>query len=205
MSDTSIRLLARWQRGDEEAAQNLFDRYAERLLALAHSRLPPGMAARVDSEDVIQSVYRSFFAAAREGRYVLQQSGDLWRLLVTITLNKTARQRRRHLAASRSVARDCPLAPEESEGDWQALVSREPSPDAVLALTDLLENALQPFSEPHRRLIGLYLQGYPVAEIASTVGVSQRTVFRVLEQFKEDLTPLIEPEALRTPQDTAGQ
>ena len=86
--DRSGDLVARWCQGDQRAAAELFRRYADRLIALARSRLSGKLAGRVDPEDVVQSVYRSFFASARKGRYDLQQGGDLWRLLLTITLNK---------------------------------------------------------------------------------------------------------------------
>src|SRR5262245_5216743 len=73
MNDTTQHrtadLLARWRNGDQQAAAVLFHRYADRLVALAKSRLSARLASRVDPEDVVQSVYRSFFVDARVGRY----------------------------------------------------------------------------------------------------------------------------------------
>lgn len=86
MADNSNHLVARWQQGDQTAAAELFQRYASRLIALARSQLSVKLAQRVDPEDVVQSVYRSFFVDARNGRYDFQHGGDLWRLLVTMTL-----------------------------------------------------------------------------------------------------------------------
>src|SRR5262245_31380615 len=93
MTDTpSAELVARYHRGgDESAAEELFRRYCGRLTALARSRLSQALAARVDAEDVVQSAYRSFFRLARGGDVVLRASGDLWRLLVRITLRKVYR------------------------------------------------------------------------------------------------------------------
>src|SRR5262249_61199873 len=82
--DRSGHLVARWREGDQQAAAELFRRYADRLVALAKSRLSQKMARRVDPEDVVQSVYRSFFAETKEGRYEFERGGDLWHLLVTI-------------------------------------------------------------------------------------------------------------------------
>ena len=67
------------------AAEALFVRYFERLKALARSRLSSRLARRTDAEDVVMSVYRSFFAGARAGRFTLTRGGDLWRLLSAIT------------------------------------------------------------------------------------------------------------------------
>src|SRR5262245_34891463 len=85
-------LVARWQKGDQAAAAELFQRYAGRLVALARSQLSDKLAQRVDPEDVVQSVYRSFFVDSREGRYQVERGGDLWQLLVTMTLHKLANQ-----------------------------------------------------------------------------------------------------------------
>ena len=91
-NDTSFQLFDRFRQGDEQAAALLFDRYVSRLTALARSRMSAHLERRVAAEDVVQSVYGSFFVRAREGQYALEQSGDLWRLLAAITLNKVYRQ-----------------------------------------------------------------------------------------------------------------
>jgi DNA-directed RNA polymerase specialized sigma24 family protein len=81
-------LLERWKSGDEAAAAEIFDQYLSRLTALARTRLSPKLARRVDPEDIVQSAYRSFFRHAQNDRYVLERSGDLWRLLAAIVMNK---------------------------------------------------------------------------------------------------------------------
>src|SRR5262245_32577592 len=81
-------LLVRWRQGDEQAAHELCPRYAGRMVALARSRLSLKLSPRVDAEDVVQSACRSFFSGTREGRYDIPPGGDLWQLLVAITLNK---------------------------------------------------------------------------------------------------------------------
>src|SRR5947209_1095765 len=88
MESPSADLMARWRDGDQQAAGELFRRYADRLRALARTRLSARLARHVDPEDVVQSAYRSFFSGARSDRYALRRSGDLWRLLVSITLHK---------------------------------------------------------------------------------------------------------------------
>jgi hypothetical protein len=101
----SADLLARWRDGDQQAAAALVERFTERLLALTRGQLSEKLARRVDPEDVVQSAYRSFFAGARDDRYVLQRSGDLWHLLAAITLHKLHHQVARHTAGRRSVER----------------------------------------------------------------------------------------------------
>src|SRR5262245_30887753 len=102
--DSSAELLARWRAGDQQAATALWQRYAQRLLALVRSRMSGELAHHTDPEDVVQSAFCSFFAGTRDDQYVLRHSGDLWRLLVAITLHKLHHQVRRHMAAKRSMA-----------------------------------------------------------------------------------------------------
>src|SRR6202022_1988105 len=105
-NERSGNLVARWRAGDQQAAAELFQRYADRLIALARSRLSARLARTVDPEDVVHSAYRSFFADPRAGRYDLERGGDLWRLLVAITLHKLYHQVDRSKAAKRNVDRE---------------------------------------------------------------------------------------------------
>jgi RNA polymerase sigma factor (sigma-70 family) len=184
----SAELLARYRhQHDPAAAETLFNRYAERLLRLARSRLSSRLAARVDAEDVVMSAYRSFFLLARDGDVVLHESGDLWRLLVRITLRKVCRNARRHRAGCRSVEREQPLAEVTEEGQEEALLSREPAPEEAAALIDELQQVLAPLNPIQRRIVELRLQGHEVDEIASEVQRSTRTVRRTLAGLGEEL------------------
>ena len=57
-------LLAAWRDGNERAARVLVRRYMTRLTALARARLSRKLARRRDSEDIVMSARRRFFAAA---------------------------------------------------------------------------------------------------------------------------------------------
>ena len=60
-------LLRRFRGGQRDAPTRLYLRYAERLRALAAAQRSPGLAARVDPEDIVQSVFRTFFRRAARG------------------------------------------------------------------------------------------------------------------------------------------
>ncbi len=178
----SAELLARVREGDERVAKTLFEQYLVRLTALARSRLAAKLAARVDPEDVVQSAYRSFFAGAREGRFSIERSGDLWRLLVTVTLRKLYRQVARHTAEARDVGRE---ARASRDGDPLALIAgREPTPDEVVAVAEELEALLSSLDSGQRRVLELRLQGESLDDIARLVGRSERTVRRTLQEIR---------------------
>jgi RNA polymerase sigma factor (sigma-70 family) len=181
----SADLLARCREHDQAAGEELFRRYAERLARLARSRLSSRLAARVDGEDVAMSAWRSFFRLADGGEILIRQSGDLWRLLVRITLRKVCRSARRHRAGCRTVDREQPWPADEA--DEAALLAREPTPADAGALLDELRCSLAPLSPTQRRSVELRLEGRDVEEIASAVGRSARTVRRTLAALGEEL------------------
>src|SRR5689334_28261 len=137
---TSFVLLERYRDGDELAAEALFSRYFERLTSLARSRLSPRLACRMDPEDIVLSVYRSFFIDARAGRFTLRRGGDLWRLLAAITKHKLLRQARRHGADRRSVDLELPL--DQAEEGRFFVWGPEPTPEDAVAFADELEQIL---------------------------------------------------------------
>ena len=102
--DESDRSLLRRMRGgaDEDAAYDLYVRYAQRLMQIARQKTPADLAIRVDPEDIVQSVFRTFFRRASAGQYDVPEGEELWKLLLVIALNKL----RSHGAFHRAVKRD---------------------------------------------------------------------------------------------------
>jgi RNA polymerase sigma-70 factor, ECF subfamily len=171
-----------------DSQKELFRRYANGLIALARSRLSPKLARRLDPEDVVHSAYRSFFAAVREGRYEIQRGGDLWQLLVTITLHKVQHQVRLQTAGKRAVQREQHFGSEDSLlGMHAALLAREPSPMAALVLAEQLEQLMGLLNPLQRRMLELRLQGHNLKEIAAATQRSQAMVRRALDRVKEQL------------------
>lgn len=188
VDDISINLMRRWQAGDQQAASELFGRYAERLIALARSRLSAQLARRVDPEDVVQSAYRSFFAGAREGQYDIRRGGDLWSLLVAMTLYKLKDQVKHHTAGKRSIHAEESFGSEDSLlGIQPHLVAQAPSPVAAIALVDEIEQLMRRLEPLQRRMLELRLQGHNLHEIAAQTQRSLSTVCRVLDRVKQEL------------------
>jgi RNA polymerase sigma-70 factor (ECF subfamily) len=150
---------------------------------LARSRLSQALARRLDAKDVVQSAYRSFFVLAGSGEVSLRASGDLWRLLVRITLCKVYRSARRHRADCRSVGREGPL-PDEVEA---VALSRGPTPAESAALIDEVCDVLAPLGAVQRRIVEMRLSGHEVGSIAAEMRRSARTVRRTLAAFGEEL------------------
>jgi RNA polymerase sigma factor (sigma-70 family) len=182
-SSESRRLLDRWQAGDEKAAQQLFDRYADRLLALARRRISQRLASRVDPEDVVQSVFRTFFARAREGKFHVEEQDDLAKLLVRITVHKTLRQVEFHKAAKRDPGLEARQG-NQAQDRLLDVLDNEPTPQTAIAFLDLLEHFLSQLRPDERQILEMRLQGYSNADIATKLGIYDRKIRRVIERVR---------------------
>ncbi len=82
-TSTDKSLLTRYRRGDDDAATELYLRYADRLRALATNQTSALLQQRVDAEDMVQSVFRTFFRRASIGQYDIPEGDELWKLLLS--------------------------------------------------------------------------------------------------------------------------
>jgi RNA polymerase sigma-70 factor (ECF subfamily) len=176
-------LLKLWQAGDQRAAQELFDRYAERLLALARRRISQRLASRVDPEDVVQSVFRTFFDRAKAGQFTIEDPNDVCKLLARITVHKTLRQIAFHKAAKRDPSLEAGQGLDGQER-LREILDREPTPEAANAFVDQLEHFLGRLRPSDRQILELRMQGYNNLEIAEQLKVSDRKIRRLMERVR---------------------
>ncbi len=115
-------LLRRFRSGEQDAATEIYVRYARRLQALAARQAGADLASRFDPEDVVQSVFRTFFRRASAGYYEAPAGEELWRLLLVLSLHKVRDLATHHRAQKRDVGRtwsvdanDSPAADREAD------------------------------------------------------------------------------------------
>ncbi len=182
-----------FRRGDQDAAREIVDRYLDRLLTLARRRISQRLASRVDPEDIVQSVFRTFFVRLKEGQFVFQDQDDLCKLLMRITLHKTLRQVAYHKAAKRDPSLETPQGSHHSE-QLSALFDQEPTQEATVTFLDQLEHFLTQLRPQEREILEMRLQGFSNEEIAKKLGIYDRKIRRVIEHvrdiaLKEGLSP----------------
>src|SRR6476660_5298395 len=93
----------------EEAARQIWTRFAGRLRAVVRRRLDPRILRRAGEDDVLQALFASFFAAKPGPAGPPPSRADLWRLLVHFTVRKVASTADHHRARRRDLGRDRPL------------------------------------------------------------------------------------------------
>lgn len=179
-------VMGRLRAGEDQAAAQVFNQFAERLIALARSRLDKFTRQKVDPEEVIQSVYRSFFKRHAEGQFNVQDWDNLWTLLAVIAARKCANRVNFFRAACRDVRQEMPVA-DGSAADWPGSAA-EPTPEEAAILTETIEELMRGLDKRNHEILTLALQGYTTAEISTKLGRAKRSVQRVLEHVKKCLS-----------------
>ncbi len=158
--------------GEDDAAARIVENHTDALVRVARQRIGNKLGQRVDAEDVLQSVYRSFFGRLQEGQYEIQTGRDLWNLLVRMTLNKICRQATYHQRQKRDMGQEQVAAQSSAEVPLADLArADEPDPQDAAMLIEAVEELLAGLKEGDRPIIELRLQGYKTPEIASRQAV----------------------------------
>lgn len=180
-------LVDRLRAGSDEAATEIFQRYTRQLVTLARSRLGLRIGQKEGPEDVVQSVYKSFFVRFADGRLSLDGWGGLWGMLVRITQRKCGHRIEKYLAAKRDVRREREHSADES-ASWLEPITREPTPEEAALLVEALDGVLRQLrNDREREVVALRLQEHTVSEIAQQLGCGERTVLRVLAKVRNIL------------------
>jgi RNA polymerase sigma-70 factor (ECF subfamily) len=189
LSDRS--LLRHFRNGSGEAATELYRRYAARLRALARTQCSPYLARRLDTEDIVQSVFHTFFQGARRGNYDVPAGEDLWGLLLFMALNKIRAKANFHQAAKRDVR----LTAEVDFFDPAHEDHVEHDDGNFVFLQLVVREALDRLPAPARKIVELRIEGHEVADIARQTGRSKRTVERILRESRNHLSTFLEEKA----------
>jgi RNA polymerase sigma-70 factor (ECF subfamily) len=195
-----VDLMARVRAGDEGAAAEVVNRFTRRLIELARSRLDPLLRRKLDPEDILQSVYRSFFQHHAQGQYHLESWEGLWGMLVVMTLRRCGYRRAYFRAACRDVYREAGPADPDAVASC-ALLAREPTPPEAALLADTIQQLMQGLTPREQHILTLALEGHTSSEISGRVGRTERTVQRLLKRVRlrleemhaADLDPEQEP------------
>lgn len=163
------------------------EEFADRLVRLAQSRLPGRLQQRVDPEDIVQSVFKSFFARHDAGRFCFEQTSDVWRLLAAITWHKVQRAVRHHHQQERDVQKESATTLADLDQP-----SSDPTASSLVVMMELLDEIMSRIPDKHREILRLRMEEYSVDEISEAVGVSSRTVDRALALVRRIATEMID-------------
>lgn len=185
--ESDFSLLGRYRRGDDNAATELYLKYAARLTQLARSKTSDQLRLQVDSEDIVQSVFRTFFRRAADGQYNIPEGDQVWRLLLVISLNKIRSLATFHRADKRDIQKKI------NGESAQAILLLQTGDDsaALSALQFTIDEVLSMMPRDYREIIDLRIAGYGVSEISTRTGRAKRSVERILQEFRTKLGSMI--------------
>jgi RNA polymerase sigma factor (sigma-70 family) len=179
--------------GDDQAVEQLWNRYYEQLVRFARKKLADGQRRAADEEDVALSAFQSFCRGAADGRFPkLNDRHDLWKLLVTITARKAAHQVRRDMQQKRGSGSTRGESVFAFSGDAEfdpgigEVLGKQPTPELAAMAAEQCDRLLATLPDERLRQIALWkLEGFSNDEIAEKLECAPRTVERKLQRIRE--------------------
>ncbi len=197
MDAPSNPAVTRWltaaQQGDQQAIEQLWQLYFERLSSLAKVRLGERERRVADEEDVALSVFRNFCDAATTGRLESVRNRDeLWRLLVAMTRQKLIDHHRHLNRAKRGAGnvRGESIFAGDDNNNLAQFLGAEPTPEYIVSVEEEIERLLGSLSDEQRRIATLKFEGYSSSEISEQMCLAPRSLERKLAQIRECWTKL---------------
>jgi RNA polymerase sigma-70 factor (ECF subfamily) len=179
-------LMQRVRQGNEQASRDLFDRYGPHVLRVVRRRLHKKLRPKYDSDDFVQAVWASFFTDMPEERS-FEQPEALVAYLARMAQNKVVSAFRHRLQTAK-----CDVDQERSLNDSTAfpadsLPARQPTPSQYVMADEEWDRLLARQPPPYRLILQLLREGRTHAEVASAVGINERTVRRLLRKLHPGL------------------
>lgn len=174
--------LKRIQEGDDGAARELLQRYEAEVRLVVRRQLPRLLRSRFDSLDFLQSVWGSFFHRMQTSPTDFEDSRHLVAFLARAAKNKVIDEYRRAASRKNDMRREEPLwgdgrrprdLPDPIDSPSEVAQARE----AFIRLRDLMP-------EEKRSILEMKAEGLSSKDIGERLGVSERTVQRVLEELR---------------------
>ncbi|MFN0055863.1 MAG: RNA polymerase sigma factor [Planctomycetales bacterium] len=174
-------LMARIRDGSGEAFLELVETYGHHVYRAVRHKLNRAIRVKFDSGDFVQAVWASFFEN-RQRVLSFANTNDLINFLSRVAKNKVIDECRRRLGSrARDVNREVSL--DQSEAT-PAFVSQGPTVSEMAMAGERLQRIVADQPTQFQRIVNLRVEGATHEEIAEQIGVSAKTVQRVLKRLE---------------------
>lgn len=171
-------LIRKVRAGDRDAAREFVGTYEPAIRRAARIRiLDPRLSALLDSTDIVQSVFCSFFVRAALGQYELEKPEQVLGLLVSMSRKKLADYARMQGAARRDYRRTRAL-----HGRERQPLAADVDPARQAASAELVEEFRKRLSPEESALAQQRANGEPWTAIAAARGESAEALRKKLER-----------------------
>jgi RNA polymerase sigma factor (sigma-70 family) len=183
------QLLQRMREGSDEAAQEIVETYGPHIRSAVKRRMADVLRSTFDSEDFVQSAWKSLLRMPAEKVDEIREPRSLVRLMAAIAARKVINEyhrrrqracdemRRRRLDDPEVVSALASIAGINTPS--QICIAREKHDEYRQRWEDLVSR--QP--PHHQRIVCLHLGGQPYAAIAEAEEVTERQARRVVEKL----------------------
>jgi RNA polymerase sigma-70 factor (ECF subfamily) len=174
-------LILRLNGGDALAAEKAFLAFEPYLRMAIRRRLSKGLRSKIDSMDVVQSVWADLLCQCRAGSWRFNDASHLRAFLLKVVHNRLTDRHRQH---RRAIGSEEALT--ESSAARQTH-SSEPRPSEIAQRNELWKRMLKACAPAHREILILKRQGLGLADIASRTGLHESSIRRILYELARRL------------------
>lgn len=188
-SDPLRELLESLNGDDPRRARQALEKYEPYLRMVIRRHLRGPLRSKIDSMDVVQSIWVYLCREDRPGHWRFNDVGELRRFLARVARNRLIDYGRRHRRSLEAV-RPLELVPARD-------LPRHTGPRAsqVVVGDEMRDRLLMACAPAHRDIIRMKLDGRLLGEIAQATGLHEGSVRRVLYAFaKRFKAPISEDE-----------
>lgn len=193
---TSLNLVRQVQKGDRQALDALFKRYAARVLQIVRCRLGVGLRARLESQDIVQE---AFLRALKDfQKFEIRHEGAFLHWISKLVTNVIRDRNDYFHAQKRAMSKDQPLS--QARADASHATADIPGPDKtpsqflvldedfqrLLAAMDLLN------ADSREAVVQRDLEGLSFAEIGELLGRSDDAARMLYARAKARLAGLMQ-------------
>jgi RNA polymerase sigma-70 factor (ECF subfamily) len=179
--DTFQDLLQRARESCDQSARELVERYGPHILRVVRRRLNRRLRSKFDSVDFVQAVWASFFALPME-KYQFDRPEQLVEFLMGLARNKVVDAVRQRLVTQKyNIERELPIH-DSAVHEQLDLAARGPTASQVAIAKEEWERLQDVERTRDDRILHSLGTGLNLQEIAREIGVSEKTVRRVLRR-----------------------
>jgi RNA polymerase sigma-70 factor (ECF subfamily) len=184
--DDVADLMARAKAGDPAAIRDFLVRFEPEVRMMVRARLPRKLRTQFDSVDFVQAVWQSFFSDLPVDTPEFLKAEHVHGFLAGVVRNKVYEQHRKLTRTAKyNIAREQRLYIRRGDREVpREVVSPDPSPSQAAQAIDRLAQLIEGRCPIEVRVITLRRDGLTFDEIAARMGVSEKSIRRIIESAR---------------------
>jgi RNA polymerase sigma factor (sigma-70 family) len=182
-------LVTRARTGDEAAVRSLLQSFEDEVRLMVRVRLPRALRSQFDSMDFVQAVWKSVLIPGAAEPVVFANAEQFRGYLAGVARNKVLQEyRRRTQTRKYDLGREEPLYVRQGGRDEpREVVAPDPTPSQEVQALDRWEQLVRGRSPVETQAAELRRQGLTFEEIGQRLGLSERSVRRIIDAMRQRL------------------